>query len=172
MDFMFFLLSTNFWQSYECISKHHTSASLLFIPLESTHLVWWLQSKPFNSVQSQTVFFCMTKTVCIQMHVGQYYGARIFLPYSLCFIFFFFNNLISSTIFTLWMRQLFPGKKMANPHCNLQCVCVILSLSSCWAVSTLVILPKSPPGTSSFRLSSRSLWQLNIIFDLYYLVKW
>ena len=89
MDFMFFLLSTNFCQSYECISKHHTSASLLFIPLESPHLVWWLQSKPFNSVQSQTVFFCMTKTVCIQMHVWKYYGAHIFLPYSLCFIFFF-----------------------------------------------------------------------------------
>lgn len=172
MDFMFFLLSTNFCQSYECISKHHTSASLLFIPLESPHLVWWLQSKPFNSVQSQTVFFCMTKTVCIQMHVWKYYGAHIFRPYSLCFIFFFFYNLISSTIFTLWMRQLFPGKKMANPHCNLQCVCVILSLSSCWAVSTLVILPKSPPETLSFRLSARSLWQLNIIFDLYYLVKW
>lgn len=167
MDFQFFLLSTNFCQSYQ----YHTSASLLFIPLESPHLVWWLQSKPFNSVQSQTVFFCMTKTVCMQMHMWQYYGANIFLPYSLCFIFFFFN-LISSSIFTLWLRQLFPGKKMVNPHCSLQCVCVILSLSSCWAVSSLVILPKSPPGTSSFRLSARSLWQLNIRFGLYYLVKW
>ena len=57
MDFKFFLLSTNFCQSY----KYHTSASLLFIPLESPHLVWWLQSKPFNSVQSQTCLFLYDK---------------------------------------------------------------------------------------------------------------
>lgn len=167
MDFKFFLLSTNFCQSY----KYHTSASLLFIPLESPHLVWWLQSKPFNSVQSQTCLFLYDKN-CVYANAYVTILWSKYLSALFPMLHFFFFNLISSTIFTLWLRQLFPGKKMANPHCSLQCVCVILSLSSCWAVSSLVILPKSLPGTSSFRLSARSLWQLNIRFDLNYLVKW